>query len=240
MEEKEFKQKMTDNLKELEIELSDMQLNQFYQYMNILIEWNNVMNLTRIIKPEDIITKHFVDSLTVLNNIDKNSSIIDIGTGAGFPGIPIKIALPHTKITLLDSLNKRINFLNDVIQKLNLKYIEAIHGRAEDYGINNKYREMYDIAIARAVAPLNILVEYLLPFVKEKGKCICMKSTNVKEEIENSLNAIKILGGKFVEAKEIIIPKTDIKRKIIIITKEKQTSNKYPRKAGLPLKKPLQ
>ena len=235
----EFKEKMNENLKLLNIELSDIQLEQFYQYMNILIEWNKFMNLTGITEPEEVITKHFIDSLTVLDKIDEDASIIDVGTGAGFPGIPIKIAFPNTKIILLDSLNKRIKFLNEVIEKLELKNIETIHGRAEEVGKNKKHREKYDIAIARAVAPLNILLEYLMPFAKVKGKCLCMKGSSSEEEIKNSKNALKILGGQLIETEEFYIPNTDIKRRIIQINKNKETDIKYPRKAGTPSKEPL-
>ena len=196
MELKEFKNIMKNKTELLNIELSDIQLEQFYQYMNILIEWNKVMNLTGITDPEEIITKHFIDSLTVLNKINKNNKIIDVGTGAGFPGIPIKIAFPETEIILLDSLNKRIKFLNEVIIKLNLKNIKTIHGRAEDYGKDKKHREIYDISIARAVAPLNVLLEYLMPFVKIGGKSLCMKGSNSEQEINLSKMAIKKLGGE--------------------------------------------
>lgn len=235
----DFNRIMQSYLKELNIELSELQLNQFYKYMNILIEWNKVMNLTGITDPEEIIVKHFIDSLTVLDKIGENDSIIDVGTGAGFPGIPIKIALPKTKVVLLDSLNKRIKFLNEVIEKLQLNNIETIHGRAEDYGKDKKYREKYDVSIARAVAPLNILLEYLTPFTKVKGKVLCMKASNSEEEIRNSQNAIKTLGGELAETEEFYIPTTDIKRKIIQINKVKKTNNKYPRKAGTPSKEPL-
>ncbi len=239
MDIKEFEQTMSENLKQLNIELSNVQIEQFYDYMNILIEWNKVMNLTGITEPKEIIIKHFIDSLTVLNKIDKQSKIIDVGTGAGFPGIPIKIAFPKTEVVLLDSLNKRINFLNEVIEKLKLKNIKTIHGRAEDNGKDKMYREKYDIAIARAVAPLNILLEYLMPFVKVNGKCICMKGSNSEEEIKNSNNAVKILGGKVINKEEFFITNTDIKRSIIEIEKTKNTSNTYPRKAGTPTRNPL-
>ena len=239
MEILEFKKLMQINLKELNIELSDLQLEQFYNYMNILIEWNKFMNLTGITEPEEVITKHFIDSLTVLDKIDKNASIIDVGTGAGFPGIPIKIAFPETKVVLLDSLNKRIKFLNEVIEKLELNNIETIHGRAEEYGRNKNHREKYDIAIARAVAPLNILLEYLIPFAKVNGKCLCMKGSSSEEEIINSKNAIKILGGEIVKTEDFYIPNTDIKRRIVQVNKVKETNNKYPRKAGTPSKEPL-
>ena len=192
----EFKKQMLNYLSELKIDLSDKQLEQFYEYMKLLIQWNKVMNLTGITDSNEIIIKHFIDSLTVLKEIDEKSTIIDVGTGAGFPGIPLKIAFSNTKVVLLDSLNKRINFLNEIINKLDLNNIKAIHGRAEDFGQDKEHREKYDIAIARAVAPLNILLEYLMPFVKVKGKCICMKGSNVEDEIVNSKKAIQILKGK--------------------------------------------
>ena len=239
MELNKFKELMKENLKELNVDLTDLQLEQFYNYMSILIEWNKFMNLTGITDPEEVITKHFIDSLTVLDKIDKNATIIDVGTGAGFPGIPVKIAFPETKVVLLDSLNKRIKFLNEVIEKLELKDIETIHGRAEECGRNKSYREKYDIAIARAVAPLNVLLEYLMPFVKVNGKCLCMKGSSSEEEIENSKNAIKILGGELIKTEDFYIPNTDIKRRIVQVNKIKETSNKYPRKAGTPSKEPL-
>ncbi len=239
MKEEEFNEKIRESLKELNIELSEKQLNQFYNYMNILIEWNKVMNLTNITETEEIIQKHFVDSLTILKSIKENDSIIDVGTGAGFPGIPIKIAFPETRITLLDSLNKRIKFLEEVINKLELKNIETIHGRAEEVAHNKKYREKYDIAIARAVAPLNVLSEYLLPFVKIGGYAICMKGVKGKEEAEEGKNAIKILGGKITNSREFNLPNTEMARTIIQIEKIKNTEKKYPRKAGTPTKMPL-
>lgn len=239
MEKEDFKRIMIENLKEINIYLSDFQLEQFYNYMNILIEWNKFMNLTGITDPKEIIIKHFIDSLTVLDKIDKNNTIIDVGTGAGFPGIPIKIASPDTEVVLLDSLNKRVNFLNEVIKKLQLKGIKTIHGRAEDYGRDKNYREKYDVAIARAVAPLNILLEYLMPFVRVKGKCLCMKGVNSEEEIFLSKRAIEKLGGKLIYTEEFLIPNTDMKRKIVEIEKIKNTEEKYPRKAGIPSKEPL-
>lgn len=234
-----FKKLMKKNLTELNIELSDLQIKQFYEYMNILLEWNKVMNLTGITEPEEIITKHFIDSLTILNNINRYDKIIDVGTGAGFPGIPIKIAFPETKIVLLDSLNKRINFLNEVIKKLDLEKIETIHGRAEDYGKDNNYREKYTVAVARAVAPLNILLEYLMPFVEKGGKCLCMKTSNLEEEMNKAKNAINILGGELINTQDFFIPNTDMKRRIIEVKKIKSTDKKYPRKAGIPSKEPL-
>lgn len=239
MEKKIFKEIMTENLKKLNIELAEKQLEQFYEYMNILIEWNKVMNLTNITEPIEVIQKHFVDSLTVLKHIKETDMIIDVGTGAGFPGIPIKIAFPKTKIVLLDSLNKRIKFLNEVIAKLKINDVEAMHGRAEELAHNKIYREKYDIAIARAVAPLNVLSEYLLPFIKVNGIAICMKGSKGKEEAKNGEKAIEILGGKIKEIKEFELPNTDICRTILILEKNKNTDKKYPRRSGIPSKEPL-
>lgn len=239
MEKEEFNKKMRESLKELNIELSEKQLNQFYDYMNILNEWNKVMNLTNITEPLEVIEKHFIDSLTVLKNVNENDSIIDVGTGAGFPGIPIKIAYPKSKVTLLDSLNKRIKFLNEVISKLNLEDINTIHGRAEELAHNKKNREKYDIAIARAVAPLNVLSEYLLPFVKIGGHAICMKGSKGKDESKEGENAIRILGGEIKSIKEFKLPNTDIERIIVEIEKNKSTEKRYPRKPGTPSKEPL-
>lgn len=239
MEKEEFDEIMIKNLKELDIKLSENQLKQFYKYMNILIEWNKFINLTNITEPIEIIQKHFVDSLTILKYIKGTDTVIDVGTGAGFPGIPIKIAFPKTKIVLLDSLNKRIKFLNEVINKLELKNVKVIHGRAEDLAHNEEHREKYDIAIARAVAPLNVLSEYLIPFVKINGNSICMKGSKGKEEAKIGEKAIKILGGNIEEIKEFILPNTSIERTVIQIRKKQCTDKKYPRKAGTPSKEPL-
>ena len=197
------------------------------------------MNLTNITEPLEVIEKHFIDSLTVLKNVNENDSIIDVGTGAGFPGIPIKIAYPKSKVTLLDSLNKRIKFLNEVISKLNLEDINTIHGRAEELAHNKEHREKYDIAIARAVAPLNVLSEYLLPFVKIGGHAICMKGSKGKDESKEGENAIRILGGEIKSIKEFKLPNTDIERTIVEIEKNKSTEKRYPRKPGTPSKEPL-
>lgn len=239
MKREEFNKIFKENIKELNIELSQKQLDQFYSYMEILIEWNKVMNLTNIIEPIEIIQKHFVDSLTILKEIDNLSKIIDVGTGAGFPGIPIKIAIPETKIVLLDSLNKRIKFLDEVIEKLQLINIETIHGRAEELAKNRLHREKYDIAVARAVAPLNILSEYLLPFVNVGGYAICMKGSKGKEEVKDAKKSIEILGGKVLKIEEFSLPKTEMERTIVKIEKIKNTDKKYPRKAGTPSKEPL-
>mgnify|MGYP005794062145 FL=1 len=231
----DFKQK----LNEFDIKINDEQIKSFEKYMNLLLEWNEKINLTAITQPEEIKLKHFVDSLTVLKYINEDDKVIDIGTGAGFPGIPLKIMNKNTKITLLDSLNKRINFLNIVIEKLDLSNIQAIHGRAEEIARNKLYREKYDVAVSRAVANLSTLTEYMLPFVKIGGKCICMKGANVNEELERAQNAIKELGGEIERVDNFYLSDNDNERNIIVIKKIKKTKSKYPRKAGTPSKEPL-
>ena len=237
----EFKNELNLDLGKLNIFLEEEQINQFYKYMNILIEWNKNINLTAITDPKEVLLKHFIDSIYVLKNIEisSNSSVIDIGTGAGFPGIPLKIVRKDLNVTLLDSLNKRIMFLDNVINNLGLKDISTIHGRAEEMGKNKKYREMFDYAISRAVANLTVLSAYMIPFVKLGGKSICMKGGNIKEELENSQKALGILGGNLIHVEEFNLLDTDIKRSLIIIEKCKITPIKYPRKPGTPVKEPL-
>ena len=235
----DFKEKMIINVDKLGITLSEIQLKQFYNYMNLLIEWNKKINLTAITEPDEIILKHFVDSLTISKYIPDGTRVVDVGTGAGFPGIPLKIYRQDIEITLLDSLQKRINFLDEVIRELNLEKIETIHSRVEDFGKDKKYREKFDIATSRAVANLATLSEYLLSLVKVGGKVISMKGSLIEEELENSKNAIKILGGKIEKVDEFDLPNSDISRNIVLIDKIKETPNKYPRKAGEPSKKPL-
>lgn len=239
MEFNEFKEKMIINVDKLGINLSEIQLKQFYNYMNLLIEWNKKVNLTAINEPDEIILKHFVDSLTISKYISDGTKVVDVGTGAGFPGIPLKIVRQDVDITLLDSLQKRINFLDEVINELNLEKITTVHSRVEDFGKNKKYREEFDIATSRAVANLSTLSEYLLPLVKVGGKVISMKGSLIQEELENSKNAIKILGGKIEKVDEFDLPNSDISRNIVLIDKIKTTPNRYPRKAGEPSKKPL-
>ena len=234
-----FKELMCSYGEQIDIEFDDKQLNQFYEYMNLLLEWNEKINLTAITAPEEIILKHFIDSLTINRYIEQNRSIADVGTGAGFPGIPLKIYRPDLKVTLVDSLNKRINFLNEVIYKLNLEDINTVHSRIEDFGKDKKYREKFDYVTARAVANLATLSEYLIPISKIEGKCICMKGNDIKEEIDCSKNAINLLGEKVDKIDCFELPNSDISRNIIIIDKIKNTPNKYPRKAGLPSKEPL-
>ena len=219
--------------------IDDVSAKKFVIYMELLREWNERMNLTAITDEEGILVKHFFDSCSISEFVDNNSKIIDIGTGAGFPGLPLKIVNDTLNLTLVDSLNKRINFLNEVKNKLGLKNVETVHGRAEDVGIDNKYREKYDFAVSRAVAELRILVEYLLPLVKVGGKVIAMKGPNIDEEVENSKKAVKLLGGEIERIESFRLGNTDNERTIIIIKKIKNTESKYPRKAGIPRKNPL-
>lgn len=239
MKKEEFKKSLFEKASKIDIELNEEQLEMFYLYMNLLLEWNEKINLTAITEPQEIIIKHFIDSLTISKYIKNKQNLIDVGTGAGFPGIPLKIVNEDIKITLLDSLNKRINFLNEVIEKLNLKNIEAKHGRVEEFGKNENYREKYDIATSRAVANLTTLSEYLIPLVNIGGEVISMKGQEIKEEVTNAKNAIKILGGKIINIDEFYLPDSDIKRSIIIIKKVEKTPAKYPRKPGTPAKEPI-
>ena len=239
MDIKKFSNLMIEYGKEINIVFTEEQLQKFYEYMNLLIEWNEKINLTAIVEPKEIILKHFIDSLTIIKYIDQNKKVIDIGTGAGFPGIPIKIVRDDLKITLLDSLNKRINFLNEVIVKLGLENINAVHARIEEYAKNKQYRENYDVATSRAVANLTTLSEYMLPMVKIKGMAICMKGSEINEEISKSKNSIKLLGGEISKIEEFTLPKSDYKRNLILIEKAIQTPSKYPRKPGIPSKEPL-
>lgn len=236
---KEFENSFKSFLEKIEIELDEKQIEQFYDYMQRLLKWNEKINLTAITQPQEIIIKHFVDSLTISKYIKENAKIIDVGTGAGFPGIPLKIYRNDIEVILLDSLNKRINFLNDVINKMGLDKISAIHGRAEEFGHNKEYREKFDIATSRAVANMATLSEYLIPFVKVNGMVVAMKGSDVKQEIDESKRAINVLGGKIFGVEEFNLPDTDIRRNVILIEKEKHTLAKYPRKAGTPGKEPL-
>lgn len=223
----------------IDIVFDDEQLEKFYKYMELLLEWNEKINLTAITNPEDVILKHFIDSLTINKYIKKERTIADVGTGAGFPGIPLKIYRSDLKVTLVDSLNKRINFLNEVISELELNKIDTVHSRVEDFGKDGKYRENFDYVTARAVANLSVLSEYLIPIVKVNGQCVCMKGSNVQDELNSSKKAVDILGGKVANVDKFVLPDSDIERNIIVIDKIKSTPNKYPRKAGIPAKEPL-
>lgn len=228
-------------LQKLGITLSEVQKEQFDRYYELLIEWNKVMNLTGITEYDEVILKHFIDSLTIVKIKDMNTvtSLIDVGTGAGFPGIPIKIAFPHIRIVLLDSLNKRLKFLNTVIEELNLTSIETLHGRAEDHARKAEYREQFDLCVSRAVANLSTLSEYCIPFVKKEGNFISYKSGASDEEIKQSEKAVKILGGKIEKTEKFMLAGTDMGRALVQIRKIKNTPNRYPRKAGVPSKEPL-
>lgn len=234
---------LSEGLKSFGIEAGTGQIDQFISYYEILVEWNSFMNLTAITQFDEVVRKHFLDSVSLIRILpdlaDKPYTLIDVGTGAGFPGIPLKIVFPHLKILLLDSLNKRINFLNEVIGRLGLKDVDTIHGRAEDYARNKQYREKYDLCVSRAVANLSTLSEYCLPFVKKGGCFVSYKSEKVSEEYEQSKKAIAVLGGKCEKREDFYLPDSDICRNLFLIRKVKITPEKYPRKAGIPQKEPI-
>ena len=229
------------DLSELGLTLSKEQIDQFLNYYELLIEWNEKINLTANTAYEDVLKKHFIDSLSLCKAMDvqKELTVIDIGTGAGFPGLALKIAFPNLRMTLLDSLNKRIVFLNQVIEELKLTKIETIHCRAEDFAGKAEYREGFDLCVSRAVANLSTLSEYCLPFVKIGGLFISYKSEKIEEEMKQAKNAISILGGGVKKQVEFTLPSSDIYRNLVVIEKIKNTPKKYPRKAGLPSKEPL-
>lgn len=233
--------KLRDYAKEYNIEISEAQLEQFNVFYEMLIEKNKVMNLTAITEKNEVIVKHFIDSIVIANYFDfkDNMKLIDVGTGAGFPGIPLKIIFPNIKVTLFDSLNKRINFLNEVIDKIRLTDIDTIHSRAEDGGRDKNLRQKYDVVVSRAVANMSVLCEYCLPFVSKGGVFISYKSGHSSEEIENSKKAIKILGGKIEKVIDVNLLDTDISRTFVIIRKVKDTPKLFPRKAGIVSKEPL-
>lgn len=219
----------------------EFKLKQFRRYYELLTEWNKVMNLTAITEYDEVVEKHFLDSLSIERVVDlaEIGTVIDVGTGAGFPGIPLKIAYPHLNVVLLDTLNKRVKFLNTVINELGFSNIEAIHGRAEDAARKEEYREKFDLCVSRAVANLSTLSEYCIPFVKRGGLFISYKSENIDEELQKSKKAIKILGGNIDKVVKFQLENTELRRSFVKIMKINNTSKKYPRKAGLPGKEPL-
>lgn len=224
-----------------QLSLSEKQYNQIFEYYDLMIEWNKVMNLTAITEPEEFARMHIIDSWLIhqVYPVDKAVKIMDVGTGAGLPGIPLKILYPHLQITLLDSLNKRVNFLNTVIERLGFEDMEAVHGRAEDIGKKDVYREAYDLVVSRAVSQLPVLSEYCIPFTEVDGVFIAYKSVNTDEEIEGSHTAIEKLGGTLHSVEDKILLGSDIPRRFVWIDKVKASMACYPRKAGTPSKKPL-
>mgnify|MGYP000474656070 CR=1 FL=1 len=236
-----FAEKMKAGTRELNITLSQRQLEQFFKYYEMLVETNKVMNLTAITEFDEVVEKHFLDSVSLTKQMDLHQplKVLDLGTGAAFPGIPLKIVFPELEITLMDSLNKRVLFLQDVISSLQLENIEAVHGRAEEAARNKKYRESFDLCVSRAVANISTLSEYCLPFVKIGGSFISYKSSTIEDELEDGKKGIAILGGKVKDVYKFTLPDSELQRSFVIIEKEKKTPKAYPRKAGTPSKEPL-
>lgn len=234
-------EKFKNGLQQLHIALSEKQMEQFLQYYELLVEKNKVMNLTAITEFDEVVEKHFLDSVSLTKQMDLHQplKVLDLGTGAGFPGIPLKIVFPELEITLMDSLNKRVLFLQDVISSLQLENIEAVHGRAEEAARNKKYRESFDLCVSRAVANISTLSEYCLPFVKVGGSFISYKSSTIEDELKDGKKGIAILGGKVKDVYKFTLPDSELQRSFVIIEKEKKTPKAYPRKAGTPSKEPL-
>lgn len=233
-----LEQTMREYVRNINIDLTKEEINKFNCFMKLLLEWNKKMNLTAITEEKEIILKHFIDSISIHKYIQGKQKIMDIGTGAGFPGIPLKILNLEKEFILVDSLNKRIHFLEEVKKELNLENLSLIHARVEDLAKEKTYREKVEVVVSRAVANLSVLVEYMLPFVQVGGIGICMKGPNIEEEIEEAKNAIMILGGEIKAIENLTLP-GEMKRNIIILKKVKNTPSNYPRKAGIPIKQPL-
>lgn len=238
MSKEEFRKIFLEEINKSKLDITDEQVEQFYNYMIGIIDWNTKINVTAITEEKMFIVKHFIDSLTINKYVNTSNSLIDIGTGAGFPGIPLKILNENMKVTLIDSVNKKLNVIRDLSSKLEFKNLEIIHTRAEDLAQNKQYREKYDIATTRAVSNMSTILEYMLPFVKMNGLAICMKGPNFKEELEIAKKAIEVLGGK-VESIESLNVGEELERNIIVIRKVKNTPNKYPRGQSKPLKEPI-
>lgn len=235
-----MKELLYDTAKKTGINLSDIQLEKFQIYFDLLIETNKIMNLTTITEEQDVVNKHFIDSIALVNYINLNGGrVIDVGTGAGFPGIPLAIIYNDADFTLMDSLNKRIKFLDQVIKECKMDNVVTVHSRAEDLGHNEKYREKYDYCLSRAVANISVLLEYCIPFIKTGGKFISYKSEKAEDEIKQSINAQQKLGCKLIQSYGFYLPETDISRKFYIFEKNKKLAKFYPRQAGKPKKNPL-
>jgi 16S rRNA (guanine527-N7)-methyltransferase len=239
MLEEEFSKRIKQYAKKIEMELKEKQVHQFFSYMKQLLEWNEKINLTAITNPEEVILKHFIDSITIVKYIKENAKIVDVGTGAGFPGIPLKIMREDVEVTLLDSLKKRIHFLEEVIKELELVKVRTIHARVEEFAKDKKYREKFDYTTSRAVANLSTLSEYLIPLVKIDGYSIVMKGSQIEEEVQKSKHAISVLGGTIEKIDYFQLPESNIERNILLLRKIKHTPEKYPRKAGTPAKEPI-
>ncbi|SJZ79972.1 16S rRNA (guanine(527)-N(7))-methyltransferase RsmG [Selenihalanaerobacter shriftii] len=237
----EVKKLLVTGVEKLDLSINSEQIEKFLDYIDILLKWNEKVNLTAIDDPQDVVVKHFLDSISCATVIDlkPGDKVMDIGTGAGFPGIPLKILYPEIELSLLDSRNKRINFLKSLSRELDLDNIEFIHGRAEDYGQNPEYRENFDYVFARAVAALNILNEYTIPFLKHRGSFISQKGSEVKKEVAEALSSIEILGAEFYDIIPIELPYTAAERNLVIINKVRETPKHYPRQAGVPKQDPI-
>lgn len=238
MDLQEFQSVFSQECQKNNIEYDEGKGEKLYQYMNLILEWNEKINVTAIKDEKEFIVKHFIDSLTVSGIIKGSERLLDIGTGGGFPGIPLKIYQPDMEVSLVDSVNKKIIVLKDVIEKLNLERIEALHVRAEDLAKDLKYRESFDVVTTRAVSGLATIAEYMLPFVKIEGKAICMKGPNVEEELKEAKKAVKVLGGEIEKIEKFKINE-ELERNVIVINKVKETDQKYPRGQGKPVKEPI-